>query len=46
MFGYDIKRLPKSFKWYYLAGYTVIVALALYHGIKDIEMPKPRTKQD
>ena len=46
MFGYDLKKLPKSAKWYYLAAYTIIVGLALYHGIKDIEMPKPRTKTE
>jgi hypothetical protein len=42
VFGYDLKKLPKSAKYYYLVGYTLVIVFALYHGLKEIEPPKPK----
>jgi len=42
VFGYNLRKLPKSAKYIYLTIYAAIVIFALYHGLKEIEPPKPK----
>ena len=46
LFGYNLRKLPKSFKYYYLVVYAVIAIGALVYGLKDIEEKQELTKTD
>jgi hypothetical protein len=46
LFGYNLKKLPKSAKYYYLAVYTLIAIGALVYGLKDMENKRESLKRD
>jgi hypothetical protein len=46
LFGYNLKKLPKRAKTYYLIVYAMIVVFALYTGLKDVEANSKPPKID